>query len=783
MLQRFHRRSWIFFILFLSGCTAFAVKQFDSLYGPSQTQQRIVDISTDDGAFYYHQIKPILENRCVVCHGCYDAPCQLKLSSPEGIDRGLTSQIVYANRLKAAQPTRLFEDAQTTQEWRTKGFSSVLNERQQTKEANLQAGLLYKMLELKKNNPLADKAILTGNYDFSLDRSQVCPTIETYDNFANKHPNWGMPFGLPSLSDQEFKKMEHWLENGAKMVNPEPLTHFQQQQIDEWESFLNKSSNKHKLMSRYIYEHLFLTHLYFDAEPKGSFFTIVRSKTPPGEKVDRIATRRPYDNPNTDNIYYRLIKEKATILDKTHIPYKMDKARMQRWQDLFIDADFEVETLPSYHVDIAANPFITFRDLPPSSRHQFLLDDAQIFIMGFIKGSVCRGEIALNVIDGSFWVFFTKNREFSDEKMSDFLAEESDNLRLPGEQDSLASIFTWRRYAKLQNSYFEAKATLIKELSEQHQLSLNTVWDGNGNNTNAALTVFRHFDNASVVQGLVGKPPKTAWIIDYALFERIHYLLVAGFDPFGNVGHQLMTRMYMDFLRIEAEFNFVSLLPPENRFEELSYWYRGADKGIRKYMEEMPDHAFFPTSVEYKTTNYKQELFQKFQHYLAPTLTDKYSLLTKGLTDQELSALNRLGDLTGSKTALLPEVVFIRMTNSKGKEHFFSLIHNRGYANVTSLLSETKNRLPDEDTMTIVPGFVGAYPNVFWDIESVNLTDLADRVETLATEADYQKLLDLYGIRRTSSQFWTLSDRFHNAFQQIAPIEAGLFDYNRLENR
>jgi len=783
MFQWFHQHFWIILILFLSGCTVFAVKQFDKLYGPSETQQRIVDVSTDEGAFYYHQIKPILDNRCVVCHGCYDAPCQLKLSSPEGIDRGATVQKVYTERLRAAEPTRLFEDAQTTEQWRWKGFTAVLNEREQTQEANLQAGLLYKMLELKKNHPLADEEILTGDYDFSLGRSQICPTIEMFDSYAKYRPKWGMPFGLQGLSDQEFNKMEHWLANGAKMVDLDPLTPTQQQQINEWEEFLNKRSNKHQLMSRYVYEHLFLTNLYFDTEPKGNFFTIIRSKTPPGKTVERIATRRPYDDPDTDRFYYRLVGEKATILDKTHIPYRMDKARMQRWQQLFIDADFEVKNLPSYQVEVASNPFVAFHDLPPSSRHQFLLDDAQTFIMGFIKGSVCRGEIALNVIDDHFWVFFSNPSEFKDGRVSDFLAEQSDNLRLPGESESSASLFTWRWYAKLQNNYFEAKATVIKELSAQHLLSLDSLWDGDDYNTNATLTVFRHFDSASVVQGLVGKPPKTAWIIDYPLFERIHYLLVAGFDPFGNVGHQLMTRMYMDFLRIEGEFNFVSFLPSENRFEELSYWYRGADKGIRKYMEEMPDHAFFPTSVEYKTTNYKQELFQQLQQHLASVLTDKYSLMKEGLTEQELLALNRLGDMTGSKTALLPEVVFIRLTDLQGTEHFFTLIHNRGYANVTSLLDETKNRLPDEDTMTIVPGFVGAYPNIFWDIDSADLSDLVEHAETLATEEDYQKLLDLYGVRRTSSQFWALSDRFHDAYQQREPLEAGLFDYNRLENR
>ena len=638
------------------------------------------------------------------------------------------------------------------------------------------------MLELKKNNPLATEDILTGDYDFSLDRSPICPTIETYDSFAKYHPSWGMPFGLPGLSDEEFKKMEHWLANGAKMNDPEPLTHFQQQQINEWESFLNKSSNKHKLMSRYVYEHLFLTHLYFDSEPKGKFFTLVRSKTPSGQTVQRITTRRPYDDPETDNFYYRLIREKATILDKTHIPYRLDKSRMQRWTDLFIDADFDIKTLPDYQVDTTANPFITFHDLPPSSRYQFLLDDAQTFIMGFIKGAVCRGELALNVIDDRFWIFFTKPSMLRNEPLSDFLAEQSNNLRLPSEQESSASIFTWKKYSQLQNNYFEAKAEAINELSVEHKISLDSIWDGD-DNTNAALTVFRHFDNASVVQGLVGKPPKTAWVIDYPLFERIHYLLVAGFDPFGNLSHQLMTRLYMDFMRIEGEFNFVSFLPPENRFDELSYWYRGADEGIKEYVATMPEHAFFPSSVEYKTTNYKQEFFQQLQQHLTPVLTDKYNIETQGLTDQEQSALNRLGDVTGSETAYLPEVVFIRLLALDSEEHFYTLIHNRGYANVTSLLDSDENRLPNEDDLTLVPGFIGSYPNVFWDIKSTELDDLASRIETLSSEDDYHKLLDLYGVRRTSGQFWALSDHAHDVFKHNNPIEAGLFDYNRLENR
>ena len=64
---------------------------------------------------YDEKVRPVLESRCVVCHGCYDAPCQLKLSSPEGIHRGANKEKVYnGGRVTADEPTRLFIDAMTT---------------------------------------------------------------------------------------------------------------------------------------------------------------------------------------------------------------------------------------------------------------------------------------------------------------------------------------------------------------------------------------------------------------------------------------------------------------------------------------------------------------------------------------------------------------------------------------------------------------------------------------------------------------------------------------------
>ena len=47
------------------------------------------------------------------------------------------------------------------------------------------------------------------------------------------------------------------------------------------------------------------------------------------------------------------------------------------------------------------------------------------------------------------------------------------------------------------------------------------------------------------------------------------------------LAHQLATRLYMDFLRMESEFNFLALLPQNIREEQRDIWYREVDKSIK----------------------------------------------------------------------------------------------------------------------------------------------------------------------------------------------------------
>ena len=201
------------------------------------------------------------------------------------------------------------------------GFHSVLNERTQSPEVNLANSLIYQMLALKKNAPTPENALLSEDYNLALNRSQSCPTREDFNEYAEEHPKWGMPYGLPEISDSEYNTLVQWLRAGSPMSQPKPLSDKTKQTIRDWETYLNDDSLKQQLASRYMYEHLFLASLYFSDEPlfRGidpkqrpeNFFRLVRSYTPPGLPIEVVATRRPYDDPGVKRIYYRLerIKE------------------------------------------------------------------------------------------------------------------------------------------------------------------------------------------------------------------------------------------------------------------------------------------------------------------------------------------------------------------------------------------------------------------------------------------------------------------------------------------
>jgi hypothetical protein len=783
------------FVIFLAGCATLAREDLMTLFGtPEPTRFDRTQLATN-AVSYDKEVRPILEQRCVVCHSCYDAACQLKLGSYEGIIRGASKEPVYnGTRLLEATPTRLFIDADKASEWRQKGFFPVLNEFPNHAAAEQQASLLARSLDLKARHPMVPNKPAPASLNFSLDRSNQCPTIFEYSDYERKNPQMGMPFGFPAINKQESDLIHLWLQQGAPYEGHAPLTKATEQKIQNWETFFNGQSNREQLVSRYIYEHLFLAHLYFEGETPLQYFRMVRSSTPPGEAVHEIASRRPFEAPGVSKFYYRLRAVNESIVAKSHMPYALSEKRMARWTELFFTPDYRVDTLPAYKPELAANPFKVFEQLPVKARYQFMLDEAEFSIMGFIKGPVCRGQTALNVINDHFWVFF-RNPDFADNIYSDYLNTSSDLLTLPSEHTSNSLLLTpLIHYSKQERQFLEEKSNYLeKRLAQPGSVNLSLVWDGGKTkNQNSALTIYRHFDNATVIKGLVGEKPKTAWVINYSLLERIHYLLTAGYDVFGNVGHQVNTRIYMNYLRREGEFNFISLLPQATRISVRDHWYRDADEDIKDSVYGKYAHFNRETDITFTGKDRPDhELMTMLAERMDPALSREYDINTvlgnhfpeSKVQDASLiSDLQALGNVKGASLQWIPEASFMRLESPGQPVLNFSLLRNTSHLNNTRLLTEEKALVPEENTLDVVPGFATAYPNVFFRVERKDLAEFTRQIAELNSQADFVDFAERFGVRRTSPNFWEISDSIFVDYKKSRPIEAGLFDLNRYEN-
>ena len=782
-------------IVIIGGCSVFKAMEFNRKHGPAQNGvDRLADTSAAGKVSFYDDVQPILERRCSVCHSCYDAPCQLKTTCFEGIDRGGTKALVYNSaRLAPDKPTRLHIDAESAKEWRELKFHPVLNERDQTPLTNLENSVLNLMLQLKKEHPLPQTDLLPETFDISLNRKYICTTAEDFEDFKKKYPLWGMPYALPGLTDSERETIVDWLRQGARITPKPPMSEQAARIIGQWEEFLNGASLKEQLMSRYLYEHLFIGRIHFQSLPPREFYRMVRSETPPGHPVVEINTVRPYDDPGVATFYYRFKKIEATIAAKDHTVYRMTRQKMVRYRELFLGDDFVVTQLPSYDPATTANPFNTFAALPAMSRYEFMLDDARFFIEGFIKGPVCRGQVALNVINDHFFVAFfdpARDRISNDTR---FLSDVSDLLRIPSERKSMLRLLsTWRKYATLQKQYLIAKEKYLMELNPDNKGNdIHHIWNGDGVNPDALLTVFRHFDSASVVNGFVGKMPKTGWVLDYPLFERIHYLLVAGFNVFGNAGHQLETRLYMDFLRMEGESNFLSFLPIESRREIWADWYKGGLKSAKNYLDKQYRGLERTTSVVYHTDDPKTEFFGKLiMHAGKATNPDDFINrcpddncidVNAGPDEQRADkAMRRIADIRGLQVQALPDVTFVHVVTGGDSEGLaYTIIRNKALSNNSMLFKENRRRILEDDTLTVVKGHVGSYPNAFSHIPINQIENRIDLYLKIKNKLDYYNFAKQHAIQRNSPDFWEESDWHYRQFLRNKPVEAGLFDMYR----
>jgi len=547
------------------------------------------------------------------------------------------------------------------------------------------------------------------------------------------------------------------------------------------------------MSARYIYEHLFLAHIKFGT-PTLEYYELVRSRTAPGKPIDLIPSVRPFDDPGVPQVYYRFRKIHSIIVQKTHMVYELDDARMGRYKELFITPEWlQPPRLVGYDPKMSANPFLAFEQIPPRSRYQFLLDSSQFILMTFIQGPVCKGQIALNVIDDHFWAMFLDPDHDLSIRYPGFLKLHSERLTMPIEKGSDLEQFSAVKnsHKKRVIDYYTARQEYYTALN-YGGLGYDSIWKGNSAADAPLLTIYRHFDSASVHKGALGNLPKTLWVIDYPLFERIYYALAAGFDIFGTMGHQYATRLYMDRLRIEGESYFLDFLPPEKRKEIMQSWY--VDINLEK-IHFAP--SALPSGIQYQTGDPKREFVEhlvKNELREAEITFDPTNYLQAGEGYPEFPQTYETSNdfLNGLRAATKPgmpfvalvdgnnsNLAYIRIRVKEGKDFVATLVVNRWHDSVIFMLGEEKQLNSKKDSVEFIKGMIGSYPNMFFDVKQEDFPDFLGLIANFDASEKSLARFARYGIKRSDDRFWDTYDWFQKRFNEDEPVSGGLLDLNR----
>jgi hypothetical protein len=299
-----------------------------------------------------------------------------------------------------------------------------------------------------------------------------------------------------------------------------------------------------------------------------------------------------------------------------------------------------------------------------------------------------------------------------------------------------------------------------------------------------------------VHRGPLGNLPRTIWVMDYPLLERIYYSLVAGFNVYGTMIHQLAIRVYGDELRQEGETNFIDFMPKQRRYEMMKEWYGGMDLGKekidyapsdleagfafatgdpkRELVEYLVEKHFLPETAMHFDHNY----FRAGQDY--PPLPQAYT----GLADylQGFLAVSRPGvsffTRVADHNANLAHVR-IKVSGRAEDDVYLSIVINRWHDDVTTLYGEELRLRPELDSAAFIEGFVGSYPNYFFEMDLVDLPDFLAMLKNFNGSPASLECLDKYGVNRARDDFWQVYDRFQARFSASDPVHGGLFDLNR----
>jgi hypothetical protein len=253
----------------------------------------------------------------------------------------------------------------------------------------------------------------------------------------------------------------------------------------------------------------------------------------------------------------------------------------------------------------------------------------------------------------------------------------------------------------------------------------------------------------------------------------------------------------MDMIRMEAEEMFLDFLPPSQREPLRKSWYRGplTDLKLRFVFPLVDRNA--PTGIVYRNeANAKEEFVERVLHDRLPAEVrgrpDALNWKMLPLPDGAISklapseqALRRIASIKAVDATpfarFLPDLAILLVRSEDGHDRLYSLVHNREHTSISWMLGESDRLAPEEDTISVSSRVLGAYPDMFFVARESEVEAFASAVTGLKSTADYQRLVDRFGVRRSNAKFWSIFDAVNAAHLAADPVDAGVLDLTRYE--
>jgi len=381
---------------------------------------------------------------------------------------------------------------------------------------------------------------------------------------------------------------------------------------------------------------------------------------------------------------------------------------------------------------------------------------------------------------------------------------------------------------------YEYQLRLWLNQQKRKGLKAADIWDGRGDsaygegvNPNAWLSITRHERSTTVQRGPEGGAPGSVWVLSFSNFERIYYNLVANYLPSGNLAMKIGSFRIMTYTRLEAEDLAISFLPIKARQAIRRRYAKGIGWIARKLFfplwslksldseeGELPPRMAGTEGLDAlyakrEQENLAQGMSQTETEDVAAEVSVTYLIDAAKQRLQPVSQMNYNPDAVSKKqkawedkfqTTLMhktqsedgvrypeyfPSISYLKINHTQGEPWLYTIIADKAYKYHGIVGTESLTREPTEDKLTLYRGFVGAYPNVFLEINENQSSSFISDIEKIQEKFDWPYFVGKYGISRNSADFWPFFDWIHEwkakSHPGVEPVMQGIVDVGQYD--